>query len=150
MKKILFYFLFLAPVTFLLTSCGDDDPVLTNSDLILGTWSLTAATIDPPPFTTGPDLFATYDACDKDDLLTFESGDAVKLDEGATKCNDSDPQTITGTYAFNPDETILTHTLDGTTVSLDVTTLDANTMVLVEKITAAGVENTLTFTYSKQ
>jgi len=153
MKKILFYFLFLAPVTFLLTSCEKDDPIVevqTNSELILGTWNITAATIDPPSFTTGSDLYATYDDCDKDDLLTFESGDVVKRDEGATKCSASDPQTISGTYAFNPDETILTHTLDGTTVSSTITSIDATTMILVEKITVGVVENTLTFTFTKQ
>ena len=71
----------------LFTSCKKDEPVieLTNAEKILGTWKMTAATIDPAQFTTGDDYFATLDDCEKDNTFSYEEGTTIKIDEGDTK-----------------------------------------------------------------
>jgi hypothetical protein len=52
--------------------------------------------------------FASIDDCVKDDIITFRADGTVVLDEGATKCDPSDPQVSSGMWAFQNDETVLT------------------------------------------
>ena len=136
----------------LFTSCKKDEPVieLTNADLILGTWSMTAATIDPPQFTTGDDYYATLSDCEKDNSFTYEEGTTMKIDEGATKCNANTLQTQVGTYAFNPAETILSTNINGEELSMDIIEMSNSEMITSRKETSNNQEVTLTFTYTKQ
>ena len=46
-------------------------------------------------------------ACEQDDIQRFETGGSLAFDEGATKCDPTDPQTEAGNWAFYDSETKL-------------------------------------------
>ena len=66
-----------------------------------GKWQFTASfsTVKVGDSTEIVDLLATLPDCTKDNYFIFQSDGTLIVDEGATKCNDSDPQTTTsGTW----------------------------------------------------
>jgi len=115
-------FLSLLSITFLFSACKKDDEAITKTDLLTsGSWKMTALTIDPafPTFDnegniTGStnDLFAMMEDCSKDNIYSFNTDKTLSLDEGASKCDNSDPQKSTGSWSFNSDETTLTITIE--------------------------------------
>jgi hypothetical protein len=151
MKKFLLPFLMTVVATGLLfTGCNKDDDKK-NSELIVGSWKLTAMTVSPALPFVGSDVYGFLDACDKDDVLIFETGGVVKSDEGATKCDTSDPQTTTDSYAFNPDQTILTYTDKyGDSYSVTVVELSGSKFVGTYVEDDSGVAYTYTLTFTKQ
>ena len=46
-------------------------------------------------------------ACEQDDIQRFETGGSLAFDEGATKCDPTDPQTEAGNWVFYDSETKL-------------------------------------------
>lgn len=104
-------------------SCSDDssnNPTVnggttkTNQELITGnTYQVTSLKIDPPYDFLGlgtpiSDLYAVGDDCSKDDRTTFNSDGTTTTDEGPTKCDPNDPQTTTGSWSLNEDQSIIT------------------------------------------
>ena len=128
MKKILFLALAFAPLAF--TSCSDDDDPSKTELLTNKNWVMTAATIDPSlPVLGGgttTNLYNQFPSCTKDNILIFKTDKTMNFDEGATKCNVSDPQTEPGSWLFNTTETILSITQDGETTSITIKTLTSN------------------------
>ncbi len=134
----------LAVVIFLMPSCSKDK---TKTELLTtGTWRITAASVTLGTTTT--DTYASYAACDKDNFTTFVVGGVFKEDEGATKCSTSDPQTITGTWAFTDNETKLSIIASGTTGAFSIVTLDANTLKISQSTTSSGVTYATTITFA--
>ena len=69
---------------------GADNPDTINENIIISKqWKMTAYVQDPG----GIDLFATMPDCKKDDIHIYSMND-LTIDEGPTKCNASDPQTV--------------------------------------------------------
>lgn len=112
MKKYIFSLLIM-PAALLWVSCGDDTnndpdptPQKTQKDLLMaGDWLAVKGTVDPPitieifgQTITITDFFELEDMepCESDNLLRFKADGTVEDDEGATKCNASDPQTSYG------------------------------------------------------
>lgn len=165
MKKV---FLLMLGVASLSACKKDSEPTPTASsrtDLLLAkNWRLSAqtttftsaATNGIPAMTNVADVYATYygDACKRDNSLKFNSNKTIVMDEGATKCSASDPQTQAGTWNFNSDETKLTlvdPAQGGTLQPFDVVELSATTLRLRHIIvTNGGVlvtsTNDITFT----
>ncbi|MBP6456263.1 MAG: hypothetical protein KA275_05980 [Chitinophagaceae bacterium] len=86
------------------------------------------------------DAYATVQSCAKDNILNYLTTSAYNVDEGATKCNTTDPQTlISGTWAFQNSETqlALTNTTFGTQVQ-SLLTLDENTLKSTETGSIGG------------
>lgn len=54
------------------------------------------------------DEYAAMASCERDNLFKFSANQTLVFDEGATKCDSSDPQTQNGTWYFNSDQTRLT------------------------------------------
>lgn len=105
MKKYLFAFLLIGIVVF---GCQKDDKNNNNSNqanmqlITSATWKYDTAMIDADKNGT-PDqaLPPGYiDNCEKDNTITFKSDSTGILNEGATKCNSTDPQTTTFTWYF--------------------------------------------------
>lgn len=69
--------------------------------------------------TWGSNYQGIYD-CKKDDLLKFNTDKAGVADEGATKCNTTDPQSVPFSWTFGDNETKLT--FQNFTASIDVLT----------------------------
>lgn len=151
MKNLWFLLIFsVFTLTTFSTGCKKDDDIVSNSELILGNWQLTGHTVNPALPIFGSDLYNQYDNCEKDNLFIFESNGVTKVDEGATKCDAADPQTITGTYTFNPDKTIITLSIDGVDTSLTITELTSSKLVATEAENSTGVNYTYTYTFTKK
>ncbi len=91
---------------FLLSSCQEDDnlPVIKTKTQLLTQkiWKFSSATWG------GTDMTASIPACQKDNITSFIAGGTGSGDEGPTKCNVADPQTVSFTWSFQSGETMLT------------------------------------------
>jgi hypothetical protein len=89
----------------------------------------------------GADISAFLDACDKDNTVTFVSNGNGTADEGATKCNAADPQTVAFTWTFENNETTLNATaplFPGGNGIFTIITLTDTQLVVSQDITVQG------------
>ncbi|MBF9219825.1 hypothetical protein [Hymenobacter ruricola] len=107
MKRIALFALTAA--TLLAAACTKDkekapQPKTPEQLLSANVWHMTALTANPGLQTTGgttvTDIYPFIPACTKDDTQEFAAGGQFKSDEGASKCDPSDQQTVTGTWSF--------------------------------------------------
>jgi hypothetical protein len=131
-----------------LTSCGDDEDVApTKTEMISNkNWTVTAETLAAAGMTQ--DLYSQMDACEKDNFVKFTSDGKGTFDEGATKCDPTDPQTENFNWSFGNNESVLTLS-DGTnSIDQNISELSASKMVLTmsDTDTINGVPITYTFT----
>jgi len=139
------------------TTTTTTTPAKTKTDYLTeSSWKLKALTVSPAINISGTaitDWFSQLDACDKDDTEKYNTNGSFSVDEGTTKCDPNDPQTTTGTWVFNPDQTILTVTYKGTSTSYNISDLNASTFkgtYTVKENNGSGELNyTYTFTYGK-
>jgi hypothetical protein len=95
---------------------------LTKTEMLTAKkWKLVGLTVG------GADFYSQFDDCDKDDTFEYKTDGTYIEDEGATKCDPSDPQVITtATWKFTDNETKLE--ADGVTATIKE--LTATKMVL--------------------
>jgi len=135
MKKIL-GLSFLAITLF--SSCKKDDPTPTctlSATSILGTYKTTGATTQADAQSPIVDDYATWDACEKDDLITLSAGGIFATSEGATSCTPpTDP--ISANWTLSGSNLIITYmgiSLPAVTISdftcnsFKITSVDATT-----------------------
>lgn len=153
MKKITFSVL---ACLAMLTACKKEEK--TTSSTTFKTiadkkWQLTAYT----SFYSGStyDAYASIPACNRDNLWTLKSDKTNEVDEGATKCNASDPQTLViGTWELrNEDKNLFVKGLNRAAPSgqteLTFTILEISSTILkLQYTTNTGgptVVNTITY-----
>jgi hypothetical protein len=135
-------------------SCKKDEE--SKTDKLTGKWWInTAMTIDPAVIINGTsitDLWPQIPSCSKDDIQKFEDNGVYTFDEGTTKCSTNDPQTTTGTWAFNSDETVISITTTGAsgteTYSYNIVSLDSDKIVGKFTEVADYGSGPLTYTYT--
>lgn len=121
-----------ASAVLIFSGCSKDDdnssstPTQTNLQLLTAHgWRMTNF------YVNGIDVTSTYyTACELDNILTFNTDYTYVEDEGATKCNASDPQIVdSGTWGFGNNQTILIYA-PGTPSEADfnITQLNANNL----------------------
>lgn len=138
-----------------------DDPTPTKSKTDMLTqsgrkWKITAdvTAITAAGATITNDNYATdYDACDKDDFVTFQASKVLVSDEGATKCVSSSPQTENGTWDFNSDQSkflITAPMLGNTTITFDIVEITDATLKIKQSDNTSipGAVSTQTITFS--
>ena len=106
-------------------ACKKDAAVSADNSVLLttGLWKRTGETKN------GKDTFIATSNCDKDNTYAFATDGKVAFDEGATKCDASDPQTTTGSWAFTgTDKTKMILTESGFAITVTITQLDASVM----------------------
>jgi len=157
----------LLSVCFLFSSCQKDEkkpeptpapapapPPPTNTEKLTGkNFKITASTVDPALNVNGTmitNYYAQMADCVKDDLYKFNSNLTATLDENALKCNANDPQTLSGTWAWNTNETILTITFGTYVQSYNIITNDGTTLKFSYVLNDNGINYTFTDTYTKQ
>lgn len=149
--KMILAFIAIASVT--LSGCKKDKEE-SNTDKLTGkNWKMTALTVDPPLNIGGTMISNVYPqipACQQDDLDIFNSNGTVTFDEGATKCNASDPQSTQGTWTWNTNETILSITDSGNTESYTIVSLSDTVMVVTFTDNSSGIVETYTVTFTAQ
>jgi len=107
-------------------------------------WKYQSASVDQDNNGTGD--FAvppgTFQNCETDNVITFKTDGTGTLDEGASKCNTADPQTISFTWNFSANETILninTPILAGVGGDFKIITLTNTQLVLSKLLTVPGI-----------
>ncbi|PKQ66566.1 lipocalin-like domain-containing protein [Raineya orbicola] len=130
-------------------SCKKKQTEPSPQEKILGKWKITAWTMKASNSPTIFDLYAIMDACTKDNYLEFRTGNVALENEGATKCNPSDPQETTGSYTLSADGKTLTFTEGGNTTNSEVLELSNTTMKLKNVQTDSGVTYTSEISFTK-
>ena len=122
-----------------ITSCKKEEAPNISSNPIVGKWNMTAYIHD------GVDVYGTgVPTCITDNIITFSNTSIVTSDEGLSKCNASDPQTLSGTYTSNSNQTQIDLTVNGSTESYSILTLNLTTLQLKQ------LSNNDVITYLKQ
>ncbi len=133
MKKLSFLLLVAAS----LGACKKNDDVAPSriEMLTAKNWRVSAETVTVAynNKTTTTDAYAAMKACERDDFTKFNVNKTYTDDQGPSKCDPSDPQTNSGNWDFNGDQTKLTiadpaHPSNLT--SFDIVTLSATTLHL--------------------
>ncbi len=128
---------------FIIGACTDDKgagPVTTTGTPALlagGKWKMTAHTVSPGvDFDLNgvivTDLFAVEGGCTHDDITKYTTDGKWSIDEGATKCLPSDPQTESGTWILNStgDWLSMKSTLDPVALEFKVDEVSATSLRL--------------------
>jgi len=160
MKNSILLTLVLIAITASFNSCKKDKEEVTTpktkTQLLCGkNWKLTAEICDPAIDWNGSGAVSTnvynqMQSCEKDDIVIFNTNGTYTNDEGVSKCNTADPQTVTGSWVFNTNETILSRTRNGETISFDINTLNETSLILIYIEVINSINYTLTATYTKQ
>ncbi|TGE20479.1 DUF5004 domain-containing protein [Hymenobacter aquaticus] len=157
-----FPLLALFATTVLVSSCkkeNDSEPgpkAQTKTELLSGKdWVMTAQTVDPGLVDDNgkvvTDLFPYLNACDKDDLMRFETNGSCTLNEGPSRCDPSSPQQYTGSWSFDSNETVLKTTLQGMgSSSYNIVELSDKTLKVSGTRNLDGDNYRFTYTYAKK
>jgi hypothetical protein len=110
MRNKLFAIVILSSILFVACKKKDSDsPGGSNKTALLtqSSWKFNNAGIDPnKDGTIDTDISGFISACLKDNTVSFSStNNSGTMDEGASKCNTSDPQSVPFTWAFTDNET---------------------------------------------
>jgi hypothetical protein len=89
--------------------CKKDKDEASRMDMLTsGQWRITAITATPPiqtPIGMLSDLYTLFfESCRKDNFYIFKKDGKAEINEGATKCAPSDPQTNTIDWSLSSDE----------------------------------------------
>lgn len=110
MKRLFLYSL-IALSSFVLPACGDDEdkkedpqPALTKTELLTNkNWTLIERE-NVQGHVSVPGPWSTQPACIQDNFTKFETTGTYRNDEGATKCNSSAQQSVSGNWSFFDNE----------------------------------------------
>ena len=91
------------------SSCKKDESDPSKTTILAEqSWKFNNAGLDPnKDGTIDTDVSSQVAACLKDNTVSFSSNGSGSVDEGATKCNTSDPQTLPLTWSFASNETLI-------------------------------------------
>ncbi len=125
--KVLFALTFCCLFAFV--ACKKDPVPPTKEELLTAKkWKISAFILTLPNGSV-ENILAGADVCEFDNFQKFETNGTVTEDEGATKCDTTDPQIAdSGTWAFNTEKTQLTITLSGGKVVTTLLELSATTL----------------------
>lgn len=142
-----------AASSFVFTSCKKDDedpkPKTRTELLTAKSWRVTAATASVGA--TTQDLYASTPACSKDDFTKFNANKTTTFDEGATRCDPSDPQTSAGAWDLTSGDTklLIQETTSSTSGELyEIVELSESTLKIKQSDTANGVTYTINVTFT--
>jgi hypothetical protein len=107
---------------------NETSPEASRTELLTTkSWRMSAATTTKGTVKT--DEYAATQACERDNLIKFNTNKSVVVDEGATRCDPADPQTQISTWDFNNDQTKLTIPISpGLSIAADIVELSATTL----------------------
>ncbi len=151
MKKLTFALAALVALTLMVSSCkkDKDNPTPSTPAPQTKTQILTSHSwIAKSMVSNNVDFYPFMPACEKDNFLTFKANGTSTYDEGALKCDPSDPQVENGTWKFIANETKII--IDNSDTA-EVQTLTAETLVIKIKFEDdEGKTGTMVNTFSKK
>jgi len=98
----------------------------------------------------GLDVSGFLQSCQTDNILTFAANGTGIVDEGATKCNPTDPQTNPFTWSFMSNQTVLnisTILFAGGSNNFSLVSLTETQLVVSQNITVSGLLQKATVTF---
>lgn len=122
-------------------ACKKDDEVLTNHQLLAGTtadgksWVIASQSLNGDPVTIG--------SCIADDVTSFYLSLIYIFDEGSQKCSADDPQTITGGWVFEENDTRLLISNGPDITDFEIVSLTSDELIL--KAQFLDLETVITF-----
>lgn len=120
--------LFLALVIGLISACHKDAPAPTPTQLLTTKkWQVTSSIIESPGQPT-VNLYALSPTYTQDNFEQFITPNVYTLDEGPTKYRVTDPQTQTGTWVLNSNDTQLVVTRNGIVSTFIIEELTSTTL----------------------
>ena len=114
---------------------NSEEPKTTTELLTLGPWKMIEETWNPNN-AGWTDFYPGVPTCLKDNSIAYHLDLSVLADEGPTKCNVSDPQTIPGTWYLYPTGTKYSVTINGSTTDYDILELNEHVLKIYFKVTA--------------
>ncbi|HEX7844145.1 MAG TPA: lipocalin family protein [Chitinophagaceae bacterium] len=126
MKALYSLLVVFATVT-LFSSCGKDggDSPSKNELIVRSSWKFDKAMYGVL------DVSSAVDDCLKDNIITFVTGGTGTMDEGLTKCNTGDPQTVNFTWSINDNTLSVTgNIIAGQSGNFTIITLNSSQLVL--------------------
>jgi hypothetical protein len=117
-----------------LTACKKKNDAKSKTELLTSSAWLVSKSEEKLNNNPYVDDFPNWASCEKDNKIIFATNNVVTFDEGATKCDVSDPQTETGSWAFTENDTKLI--VDGETLTIEQ--LDENTLIVVSSYSFSG------------
>ena len=117
---------------FLYSSCkkSSDSSKSKTTYLTQSTWKVQSVGVDVnKDGTSDADASGYLQACQLDNVYTFKSDGNGTIDEGATKCNSTDPQTSSFTWTLKNNDTILSGNFGLTNGDATIITMDDNNFV---------------------
>jgi len=125
----------------LATACKKDGSSSADAEAILttGKWQLTAVSVSAGSF-GDIDVFSLLEVCITDNLYTFAANGTATIDEGATKCDPNDPQTVSGNWELLSNNTKLKgiDPITGTDANFTILQLDNSTLKVRDTTTYNG------------
>jgi hypothetical protein len=144
-KRLSFYFTLLVIFYSCQKGTTDNSPAPTKTELLTSaSWKFKMATVG------GSDVSGFLQSCQKDNILIFQSTGNGTLDEGATKCNASDPQSNPFTWNFSGNETVLHISavlFSGGSSDFSIVSLNSAQLVVAQDITVSGTTQNAVVTF---
>jgi hypothetical protein len=136
-------------ISVLFAACSKSDsnntPKTKTQLLTQASWKFSTATVG------GTDVSSVLNSCQKDNILTFSAtGGTGTLDEGATKCSVSDPQTQNFTWSFTNNEGTLHVSqvfFTGGSSDFTIVSLTDTQLVVSQVVSVAGSMQTAVITF---
>lgn len=156
-----FKIILITMVTMVFSACNESTSPSggggTKTEMLVGkNWKPVSIVMEPGININGvvvTDWYAQMDACEKDGTTKYLSNGSYTDDEGPSKCDPADPQTVTGVWVWNPTETVLTQTeAGGSPISINVVSVSAATLVqsISSNELGDGLNHKMTATFSAQ
>ena len=154
----------LALASLLATACTKDKetpkPAPTTEQMLsANTWHMTAVTANPGlQSNTGAivtNIYPFIPSCTKDDTQQFVTGGQFRADEGVSKCDASDPQTVTGNWSTSKSgsDTSVNIVVNGSTLQFKLVSLNDSELKMSTTDDIFGIgtgsDVTYTLTYTK-
>ena len=113
-------------------------------------WRLTAWTSTPAYEVEGEmitNLYSLLPVCAHDDFTIFNTDETLTKDEGEIKCSQSDPQTISGNWLMNTNQTILKITIEGGEIEYIINEISDNFLILGTQEVIEHATGSVTYEY---
>lgn len=143
MKKVSRFILILLTVS-LAFSCKKKEAEPSPLQKLIGKWKTLSGS------TTVGGVSEPAQACELDNIIEFKTGDVYTVDEGATKCDPSSPQTSSGTYALSSTGTTLNINDPSTSISVAFEVLElTQTRLRIKANNVLGLGIVAEYSYEK-
>jgi hypothetical protein len=136
--------LFLCVVSLSACKKDSDDEKSNTEKLTVSAWKYEKAEVDLDKDGDGdtPIPDSEIEACERDNIIVFKADGTGTIDEGPSKCNTSDPQSMGFTWTFKDGEKIInfpTAIVAGVDGDVTVKSITETNMVLAKTIIYPGV-----------